>query len=142
MPRRPKKPLPDSQGYPRPQLERAEWTSLNGPWDFALDPEGKWRVPGEVSWTATIAVPFSPETPASGIGDTSFYRRCWYRRTFEAPALTEGEHLLLHFGAVDWAAKVWLNGCLIAEHEGGYTPFTADITRYLSEPGPQTVEVR
>jgi hypothetical protein len=142
MPRRPKKLVPDSHGYPRPQLERAEWTSLNGPWDFALDPEGKWRAPGEVSWTDTIVVPFSPETPASGIGDTSFYRRCWYRRTFEAPALTEGQHLLLHFGAVDWAATVWVNGVPAAQHEGGYTPFTADITRYLAPAGPQTVEVR
>ncbi len=142
MPRRPKKSLLDSHGYPRPQLERAEWTSLNGPWDFALDPEGKWQVPGEVAWKSRIVVPFSPETPASGIGDTGFYRRCWYRRTFEAPELVDGQHLLLHFGAVDWAAAVWLNGCLVAQHEGGYTPFTADITRYLTSPGPQTLEVR
>src|SRR5689334_3064342 len=103
MPRRPPKPPQEDRGYPRPQLERAEWISLNGPWDFALDPEAKWGMPGEFSFTDTILVPSSPETPASGIGDTSFYSRCWYRRTFEAPALEPGQHLLLHFGAVDWA---------------------------------------
>jgi hypothetical protein len=142
MPRRSAKPPKDSHGYPRPQLERAEWTSLNGPWDFALDPEGTWHLPDEVSWTATILVPFSPETPASGIGDTSFYNRCWYRRTFDAPELSAGQHLLLHFGAVDWAARVWVNGTPVVQHEGGYTPFTVDVTPYLLPAGPQTVVVR
>jgi len=129
-------------GYPRPQLERASWTSLNGPWSFALDPEGRWNSPREVSWNATILVPFSPETPASGIHDTGFYRRCWYRRTFEAPRLQNGERLLLHFGAVDWAATVWVNGSLAVSHEGGYTPITADITDLLDRSGSQAVTVR
>jgi beta-galactosidase/beta-glucuronidase len=131
-------------GYPRPQLERASWTSLDGPWDFALDPEGRWRVPREVRWNGKgqILVPFSPETPASGIGNTSFYRRCWYRRTFAAPRLRRGERLLLHFGAVDWMATVWVNGSLAASHEGGYTPFTTDVTDLLEREGEQTVVVR
>jgi beta-galactosidase/beta-glucuronidase len=137
--------LETQRGYPRPQLERAGWTSLNGPWHFALDPEARWREPRQVHWDAVIQVPFSPETPASGIHDTSFYRRCWYRRTFEAPALEGGERLLLHFGAVDWSATVWVNGSLAVCHEGGYTPFTADITDLinpLTPTGPQTVVVR
>ena len=94
-----------------------------------------------MQWNATILVPFSPETSASGIGDVSFYRRCWYRRTFEAPRLRHGERLLLHFGAVDWAATVWVNGALSGCHEGGYTPFTIDVTDMLVD-GPQTVVLR
>ncbi|HKV07512.1 MAG TPA: glycoside hydrolase family 2 TIM barrel-domain containing protein [Thermoanaerobaculia bacterium] len=131
-----------THGYPRPQLERASWISLNGPWDFVLDPDAKWRSPREVTWNGTILVPFSPETEASGVGDTSFYRRCWYRRTFEPPALRNGERLLLHFGAVDWTAMVWVNGSLTLCHEGGYTPFTIDVTDLLEGTGPQTIAVR
>jgi beta-galactosidase/beta-glucuronidase len=145
MPRRPKTPpsTADAQhGYPRPQLQRDTWESLNGPWDFALDPKARWKVPEEVRWNGTILVPFSPETPASGIGNTGFYRRCWYRRTFQAPRLRRGEHLLLHFGAVDWSATVWVNGCLAACHEGGYTPFTIDVTDLLQDTDEQTVAVR
>ena len=129
-----------AHGYPRPQLERPEWVSLNGAWEFALDPEARWSAPDQVAWDATITVPFSPESPASGIGDTGLYRACWYRRTFDAPALARGERLILHFGAVDYAATVWVNGAVAARHEGGYTPFKADITELLG-PGPQTVVV-
>jgi beta-galactosidase/beta-glucuronidase len=138
-PRKPK--LPPGHGHPRPLLQRQSWSSLNGPWDFVLDPDARWRNPGEVEWNGTILVPFAPETAASGIGDTSFYRRCWYRRTFEAPELRDGERLLLHFGAVDWAASVWVNGALAGSHEGGYTPFTIDLTDLLVE-GTQTIVVR
>ncbi|MDP8909909.1 MAG: glycoside hydrolase family 2, partial [Chloroflexota bacterium] len=97
-----------THGYPRPQLERADWASLNGAWEFALDPDARWTAPGQVVWDATIAVPFSPEAPASGIGDTGLYRACWYRRAFDAPELAVGERLILHFGAVDYAATVWV----------------------------------
>jgi beta-galactosidase/beta-glucuronidase len=144
MPSRPrtKATAPPEHGYPRPLLRRQEWTSLNGPWEFALDREARWRVPREVDWSSTILVPYSPETPLSGIGDPGFYSRCWYRRTFEAPPLQGGERLLLHFGAVDWAAKVWVNGSLACTHEGGYTPFNADVTELLQPEGPQTVVVR
>jgi beta-galactosidase/beta-glucuronidase len=131
-----------AHAYPRPQLARAGWASLNGPWEFALDPEGRSQIPDEVSWRATIEVPFSPETPASGIGDTGFYRRVWYRRRFAAPKLRDGERLLLHFGAVDWAATVWINGAPAAYHEGGYTPFSVDATSFLRRGGEQTIVVR
>jgi hypothetical protein len=87
--------------YPRPQLERAAWTCLDGTWDSALDPAARATHPCEIEWTSAIQVPFAPETPASGIGNTGFYAACWYRRTFQAPPLRPGEHLLLHFGAVD-----------------------------------------
>ena len=131
-----------AHGYPRPQVERAEWTSLNGAWDFALDPDARWTTPGQVIWDATIQVPFSPETPASGIGDTGLYRACWYRRTFRAPDLADGERQILRFGAVDYAATVWVNGVIAARHEGGYTPFSADVTALLDPLGPQTIVVR
>ncbi|HEX5718837.1 MAG TPA: glycoside hydrolase family 2 TIM barrel-domain containing protein [Thermoanaerobaculia bacterium] len=125
-------------GYPRPLLQRESWESLNGPWEFAIDPDQRWDTPGEVTWKASILVPYSPETPASGIGNTGFYRRCWYRRTFQAPPMAGGERLILHFGAVDWAAKVWVNGSVAVRHEGGYTPFWVDVTDALLPPGEKT----
>lgn len=128
--------------YPRPQLERAHWMSLNGSWDFALDPEAVWSLPDQVTWHAAIKVPFAPETPASGVNDTGFYKACWYRRTFETPQLRPGERLVLHCGAVDFAATVWVNGSIAVQHQGGYTPFQADITDFLVSAGPQTVVVR
>jgi beta-galactosidase/beta-glucuronidase len=129
-------------GYPRPQLERAEWINLNGEWDFAIDVEGRLRDPRDVVWDSKILVPFSPETPASGIGNTGFYQAVWYRRTFEPPALSATQRLILHFGAVDYEAHVWVNGSLCAKHQGGYTPFCADITEYLIGTGPQTIVVQ
>src|SRR5262249_8500882 len=133
--------LNGSHGYPRPQLERAEWFDLTGEWEFALDPEAVWKLPDEPDWNARIRVPFSPETPASGIGNAGFFRACWHGRQFDAPKLNPGERLLLHFCAVDFRARVWVNGKLAVEHEGGYTPFCADITQHLRESGPQIVTV-
>ncbi len=131
-----------NRGYPRPMLQRAEWTNLNGIWDFAIDPQATWTSPQQVNWNARIRVPFAPETVASGINDQSFYEAVWYRRTFEAPRLSEGERLLLHFGAVDHSAKVYVNDCCVAHHEGGYTPFECDITDALRPGGEQTIIVR
>lgn len=130
-----------AHGYPRPQFARKEWTSLNGAWDFALDPEARWTRPEQVVWTDTITVPFAPETAASGIANTGFFRACWYRRTFEAPRLVDGQRLILHFGAVDYEATVWVDDGIVIRHSGGYTPFSADITDFISQPGPHTVVV-
>ena len=116
------------RGYPRPQLRREGWFSLNGEWDFALDADAAWRHPGDVDWSARIRVPFAPESEASGVGHTGFFRACWYRRACELPARRRGERWLLHFGAVDSAATVWVNGAYAGEHEGGYTPFVLDVT--------------
>jgi beta-galactosidase/beta-glucuronidase len=99
-------------------------------------------VPEEVDWNAVIMVPFAPETAASGIGDTGFYRACWYRRTFDVPDLAAGERLILHFGAVDYATTVWIDGNVAARHEGGFTPFQADITRLVTSETTQTIVVR
>jgi len=116
------------RGYPRPQLRRHGWVSLNGTWDFAIDREGIWQHPVEVSWHTRIHVPFPPEAPASGIGDTSFYGACWYRHQCHLPERAADERWLLHFGAVDYRATVWVNGVVADTHEGGYTPFTMEIT--------------
>ncbi|HWF08838.1 MAG TPA: glycoside hydrolase family 2 TIM barrel-domain containing protein [Bryobacteraceae bacterium] len=128
--------------YPRPQLKRKDWLSLDGTWEFAIDAGGDCRTPDEPLWNQRIRVPFSPETPASGIADTSFYRACWYRRTFRFAPRNAGERLLLHFGAVDHHATVWINGHTACTHEGGYTSFFFDITNILSGDGDQTVVVR
>jgi len=130
------------RGYPSPQLRRAAWFSLNGPWEFALDPRDLWRRPEQVKWNAQIIVPFSPETEASGIANTSFYQACWYRRTFERPALNAEQRLMLRFGAVDYATTVWVNGICVGDHTGGYTPFSFDITQATEAAGRVEVVVR
>ena len=128
--------------YPRPQLERDTWTSLNGSWDFAIDTEGLWHQPHQVQWDSSILVPFAPETAASGIAETGFFQGCWYRRTFEIPQLESGSRLMLHFGAVDYKATVWIGDRLAGTHEGGHTPFGFDITALINESTSQTVIVR
>jgi beta-galactosidase/beta-glucuronidase len=137
----------DEYTYPRPQLRRKRWTSLNGPWRFAFDPAARWRFPADVpEWPLAIEVPFAPESERSGVGDRGFHRACWYQRDFEVPNVAEikrsGERVLLHFGAVDYEARVWINGIPVLEHEGGHTPFSADITHCLSASGTQRVVVR
>src|SRR3954469_4399177 len=90
------------RGYPRPQLRRESWFSLNGEWEFAIDRAGQWHAPAQVEWRDRIRVPFSPEAPASGIGDTGLYRSCWYRNRVEIPDVLPHERLILRFGAVDY----------------------------------------
>ncbi|MCK6545755.1 glycoside hydrolase family 2 [Myxococcota bacterium] len=131
-----------SSEYPRPQFRRAEWICLDGPWDFTLDPDAKLRAPDEVTFDRVIEVPYAPETTFSGIADGSYFRACWYRRRFEHPDLGARERLLLHFGAVDYHATVWVDGSLAGHHEGGYTPFSIDVTNFLKGPGPHEVVVR
>jgi beta-galactosidase/beta-glucuronidase len=120
------------RGYPRPQLRRDTWYSLNGTWEFALDPDGIWRVPDDVDWSDRITVPFAPEAPSSGVNHTGFFRACWYRHRCELPPRQQGERWILHFGAVDWSATVWINGVYAGRHEGGYTPFSFDLTDLVS----------
>src|SRR3954465_12224621 len=86
---------------PRPQLVRERWSSLDGEWDFAVDPEAAWQEPHDVRWSGRIRVPFSPETPQSGIGRSDFFRACWYRLRTPVPItaddLDRGYRLILHF---------------------------------------------
>ena len=129
--------------YPRPQLRREDWTNLNGTWSFAFDDANEglaksWQgVTPEVLRSANspferqIVVPFCYQSRLSGIGETDFHDVVWYARTFEY-ALVDNERLLLHFGAVDYRATVWVNGVQVASHEGGHTPFSADATDALT----------
>jgi beta-galactosidase/beta-glucuronidase len=126
--------------YPRPQLVRDHWLNLNGKWRFRYDDDLSCEMPGGVTgWTHEINVPFAPETALSGVGDTGFHRFCWYERDFSIQP-SQGR-TILHFGAVDYSARVWVNGQLVAEHEGGHTSFAADITHALKGDGQQTVTV-
>jgi beta-galactosidase/beta-glucuronidase len=123
-----------TRGYPRPQLERESWISLNGDWDFSFDdPDGV--TANDVEWTHRIQVPFSPEALASGIGYAGYIPVCWYRREFEPPSRRHGERLLLHFGAVDYRAQVWINGRHAGEHAGGYVPWSVDLSDLVGEQG-------
>ncbi|MGV3490377.1 MAG: glycoside hydrolase family 2 protein [Devosia sp.] len=130
--------------HPRPRLTRERWFDLCGTWAFAYDDEnagldGRWQ-DDPTRFDRQIQVPFPPESELSGINDKGYHPVVWYRRTFEAPQ-QPGERLILHFGAVDYSARVWVNGQLVATHEGGHTPFSADISTALIE-GDQVVVVR
>ena len=135
----------DAHDHPRPQLVRAGWVSLNGSWRFAYDDgnrglDEQW-FRREDGFDRTITVPFPLESPMSGIGDPGEHPYLWYRRTFEATA-GNGQRVILHFGAVDYQATVWINGQLAISHTGGHVPFSADITDLLDGGGTQTVVVR
>ena len=120
--------------YPRPQLVRDAWLNLNGIWGFEFDPglSGIQRgLPQAESLAGEILVPFCPESSLSGIEDPDFHLGVWYRRDFRVPDEWEGQRVLLHLGAVDHDAYVWVNGREVARHRGGFTPFFADITQSL-----------
>lgn len=125
--------------HPRPQMQRDEWRSLDGEWQFAFDDTGRFVHPSTVHFDRTITVPFPPECAASGINDPGYHRSLWYRREVTLSPEERQGTLLLHFGAVDYHAKVWVNQRLVAEHRGGHTPFTADISEARRE--GETIEI-
>lgn len=121
-------PLPE---YPRPQLQRDNWTNLNGKWDYAIQPRDA-GLPDD--FEGQILVPFAVESALSGVERrVGPDQRLWYKRTFTTPELQPGGRLWLHFGAVDWEAEVWLNGQSLGIHRGGYDPFRFDVTDKLVE---------
>jgi beta-galactosidase/beta-glucuronidase len=130
---------------PNPQFRRENWVDLCGTWDFAHDDANtgigdKWWQ-GNRQFDRQIVVPYPPESELSGLRETGFHPVIWYRRSFSAPQLADGETLLLNFGAVDYAATVWLNGHCVGSHEGGHVPFSLDVTHALVD-GEQVLVVR
>lgn len=131
--------------YPRPDFMRKDWLNLNGVWEFEFDDadigerEGWYK--GH-SFSRTINVPFCFESELSGIGDTSRHDHIWYRRKLEVPESWNGQRIMLHFGAVDYHAKVWVNGIYIGDHTGGHTPFSFDITDALKWDGNDEIAVK
>ena len=120
------------QDYPRPQMYRLYWENLNGLWDYAIRPKGENNI-GE--FDGKILVPFCVESSLSGVQKyVGKDNELWYQREFDY-ALYGKEHLLLHFGAVDWKCDVWVNDIKVGSHTGGYTPFTFDITQAVKKKG-------
>lgn len=124
--------------YPRPQMQRTNWLNLNGVWQFQAGSIGD-PVPTN-TLAGDILVPFCMESAISGV--MQHYDRAWYQRVFTVPAAWAGQRILLHFEAVDWECEPFLNGVSLGVHQGGYDPFTFDITSALKGAGPQTLTVR
>jgi hypothetical protein len=125
--------------YPRPQMVREQWLNLNGLWRYAITPD---RADPPATFDGEILVPFPVEAALSGVMmalDPN--KTIWYQRQFEIPSSWSGKKVLLHFGAADWAARVFVNGREVGQHLGGYDAFAFDITAYLQSPGEQRVVV-
>lgn len=122
--------------YPRPDWERLHWINLNGQWQFDIDHGKSGKERGyhhaEHELSRTITVPFCPESKLSGVEYTDFMAAVWYRREFSVPETWSSGRILLHFGAVDYNAEVWINGVSVGMHRGGYSPFSFDITAEVS----------
>ncbi|MBE6980898.1 MAG: beta-galactosidase [Ruminococcaceae bacterium] len=125
--------------YPRPQMQRDCWQNLNGRWEFEIDNSfsGKERgLPNAASLKDRITVPFCPESELSGVGFRDFMGCVWYRREVKLSpqwqvAIAAGERVILHFGAVDYQATVYVGGKEVCVHKGGYSGFSVDITEYI-----------
>lgn len=126
--------------YPRPIMERAEWKNLNGLWEYAIIEKGS-HTP--TAFDGQILVPFAVESSLSGVGKrVGESKELVYRRTFDIPSAWRGKKVLLHFGAVDWKADVWVNGIKVGSHTGGFTSFSFDITGALQPKGDNTLLVK
>lgn len=130
-------PLPE---YPRPQMARSEWMNLNGLWDYSILPKGN-NIPA--AHQGKILVPYPVESSLSGVQkNVGENNELWYQRTFSVPTNWKGKKLMLNFGAVDWKADVWINNIKVGSHQGGYTPFSIDITAALTKDKSQTLTVK
>ena len=127
--------IPRSE-YPRPQHRRRDWTPLNGEWEFAFDDRDRglkknWA--GGRKLPLTITVPFPYQAPASGIGEGDVHEVVWYARTLAYQPAWRGQDVLMHFGAVDYACSLWINGEYVGGNRGGHVPFSFDVAPYLNE---------
>ncbi|PSR53854.1 beta-galactosidase [Adhaeribacter arboris] len=135
----PANPLPE---YPRPQMVRENWQTLNGLWDYALQPKSQ-EATRPTSFNGKILVPFAVESALSGVGKTVGKDSVlWYRKTISIPSKLRKQNVLLHFGAVDWLAEVFVNGKSVGTHQGGYDPFSFDITTALKSGNQQEIVIR
>ncbi len=122
--------------HPYPQAERAQWLNLNGEWEFEIDSAKNGlekRFYDRAHLDGHITVPFCPESPLSGVGNPDFLNCVWYRRDLVIPSDWQDGRILLHFGAVDQIARVYINGKLAGSHVGGYASFALDITDLLTD---------
>lgn len=128
------------QEYPRPQMVREEWVNLNGLWDYAItaaDAADFETADGK------ILVPFAVESALSGVGRAVTENDAlWYERELTVPSKWDGKRILLHFGAIDWHAQVYVDGKFVGEHKGGYAPFHFDITEYLADGAKHTLKIK
>ena len=127
------------RSYPRPQLKRERWLNLNGLWDYAI---AKAAAPQPMRMDGQILVPYPVESKLSRVArKVTPDDRIWYRRSFTVPQDWAGEHVMLNFGAVDFAATIWVNGAVVGSHKGGFDTFGFDITDYL-KPGRNELVVQ
>lgn len=128
--------------YPRPQMQRDEWINLNGLWQYKIVPVSNGdNIPS--SYDGQILVPFAVESALSGVGKSvGKDSTLWYQRVFDLTEKLKGKKLLLHFGAVDWKTNVYINGTKIGSHQGGYDPFSFDITSFLKKGAKQDIVVQ
>ncbi|HEX2972135.1 MAG TPA: glycoside hydrolase family 2 TIM barrel-domain containing protein, partial [Tepidisphaeraceae bacterium] len=122
--------------HPRPDFQRDAWLNLNGEWQFEIDAKDDGEARGLISGkdlASKIVVPFCPESKLSGVANTSYMKHVWYRRFIELPESMKGKRILLHFGAVDYQAWVYVNGQLAGTHVGENAAFSFDITRFLKD---------
>ncbi len=125
--------IPKSE-YPRPQMVRDSYICLNGKWEFEIDNTNsgvKAKYFERSHLDDEIVVPFAPESELSGIGYKNFMKQVWYRRDLEISSEMKEKRIILHFGAVDYEAHIYINGTEVGIHKGGYTPFSFDITEFV-----------
>lgn len=126
--------------YPRPIMQRPEWKNLNGLWDYAIVKAGSAE---PANFDGEILVPFAVESSLSGVmkrvGDEN---ELWYKRSFTVPSNWKGKKVMLNFGAVDWRSEIFINDIKVGTHQGGYTPFSFDVTPFLNKSGTQKLVVK